>query len=71
MGRTLEREMAAVWVADTLGPDDLRSRAAEEVARLELLRRSASPEEYVRTFVGTVNRSLVFQAPSPLASPTQ
>ena len=45
--------------------------AAAEVTRLNIVRLSASPEEYLRAFVDLVNRFLIFQVPSPLAVPTQ
>ena len=64
----LERRQDSLkrWARIISGP-----AAAAEVTRLNIVRLSASPEEYVRTFVDLVNRYLIFQVPSPFAVTTR
>ena len=53
------------WVRIISGPE-----AAARVTKLNIIRITASPAEYVREFVDLVNRYLVFQVPSPVVLPT-
>ena len=54
------------WGRIISGPE-----AAARVTKLNIIRITASPAEYVREFLDLVNRYLVFQVPSPVALPAR
>ncbi len=63
---SLERRQKSLkhWARVISGPE-----AEARVARLNIIRVTASPAEYVHEFVDLVNRFLIFQVPSPVKTP--